>query len=232
MNAENVFAFTAVGTDTHERLYFVAAALTIGFELADNTPKCSNVFSVDKKYDPGEPGDVRYYIDVNKGELNINEFVKVWKNREPALREAEAFPGLILLSDDGQNLVKVVQEFDRTYLRAAVATMRQFSLRRISVPDLYNELTEEAKALQTLDTFVTRLETMRTKAEREKAAQLLCTHWRPAMSGWVKAWHKNYLELRNLWKTAPEAIKIERRGLPPLVIPKGPKFKEMLERWT
>ena len=55
--------------------------------------------------------------------------------------------------------------------------------------------------------------------------------WMPAMFAWVKAWVANYLELKDLWKAANPAIKIEREGFP-LVIPKGPQFEKLARRWV
>jgi hypothetical protein len=53
----------------------------------------------------------------------------------------------------------------------------------------------------------------------------------PAMFAWVKAWVANYLELKDIWKAANPAIKIEREGFP-LVIPKGPQFEKLARRWV
>lgn len=227
-----IASFTAVGTDTDERFYFIAAALTLGFELAEGTPQVSNVYSVDKRFEPGEFGDVRMYLDIQKGGLSINHLVETWINPDHALKESETIIGLILTADNSGKLMGAIQSFDFLYTQAAVASMRKYSLRRISVPDPHNVNDLERVSITALDKFSEELEGATDKKGREKAAKVVAANWNPAMVAWVKAWIANYLEIKNLWKDAPAAIKIKRNGLPPLVIPKGPKFKEMLQRWT
>lgn len=232
MKADLSVQFTTVKGDTDERYYFAAAAQTVGFELVENTPKISNTYSTERVYEPGEPGDVRYYLPWQKGRIMIEDLVEVWLEPAPALREAEGFLQRILHARDADALHQVCSDFDLMYQKAVIAHMRLMMLGKIRLPDLDPDVPEEVEALQILDKFTANLETALTDKDRKKAAQLLKKHWQPALAGWLKAYRSNFLELRNLWVDIPQTLKIARKGRLPLILPKGPKFREMLERWT
>jgi len=224
--------YTTTGTDTDERTQFIAAALTLGFELADNTPCVSNVYSIDRTFEPGQPGDVRYFLATHSRGIPIQEIAAIWRNHDGPLESAKAFPGRILTIADNQSHCEVVTAFDDVYQHSALVYMRRYGLSRVYVSDPHNLHNEERQALEVLDGFAKVIDNARDQKSREAACRLLAQHWKPAMCGWVKAFVANMLELRNLWQEAPAAIKIQRDNLPPLVIPKGPKFKELLKRWT
>lgn len=234
---EHLCGFTATSDDTEERVMFAAAAVTLGYELAEGTPKVSNVYGKGQEYEPGQPGDVRIYLPLVGNGININEIVRVWKDPDAALLEAEALPGLIINADNGQKLLNLIQTFDLLYLAGTAANIRQYSLGRVSIPDVFDPNDEEKRAVRALDTFVAdHLDTEEMKKgrkQREKAARHLCAHWYAAQVAWVKAYRTNLIEIRNLWKTVPPAIKIARPGMRfPLVLERGPRFKELLTRWT
>jgi hypothetical protein len=71
--------FKAQPVDKDDRLAFVAAATTIGFELCEGTPKVSNVYDQGHPFEPGQPGDVRMYLPQLANDININEFIEVWR---------------------------------------------------------------------------------------------------------------------------------------------------------
>ena len=226
--------FKAQPVDKDDRLAFVAAATTIGFELCEGTPKVSNVYDQDHPYEQGQPGDVRMYLPQLANQININEFIEVWNNPRPAFLAAEAFHQRIKTAKDGQQLVEVVHAFQPMYLSAVVAHMKEFSRGCIDMPDVWEIAKEEQYGLDTLDKFeITHLETALQQKDRNRAAGVMVRCWRPAMVAWLKAYRQNRLELSNLWQEVPQAIRIKRgHGLPPLVLERGPKFKELLERWT
>jgi hypothetical protein len=226
--------FKAQPVDKDDRLAFVAAATTIGFELCEGTPKVSNVYDQGHPFEPGQPGDVRMYLPQLANDININEFIEVWNDPEAAFRSAEAFPQRIKGAKDGQKLVEIVHAFQPVYLSAVVAHMKELSRGRIAVPDVWEIGKEEQYGIDTLDKFeATHLESAIEQKDRNRAASVMIRCWRPAMFGWLKAYRQNRLELSNLWQDVPQAIRIKRgHGLPPLVLERGPKFKELLERWT
>lgn len=233
MKSDLSVGFTAIRGETDEQFLFAAAAITLGFELAENTPQVSNTYTAARKYEPGEPGDIRYYMPYQKGAILIEDLISVWLNPKEALDEASNLPGRILTaSRDGKAMQELLNGFDIVYLRAVVAHLRLFQLSRISLPDTHEGNSEERDALDYLDTFASRIDTARDPKTAKALSAALSKAWKPAMVGWIKAFKKNYLELRNLWKQAPPTLKIQRNGLPPLVLHKGPKFKQLLERWT
>lgn len=232
MKSDLSVRFTGIAGDTVERFHFAAAAQTLGFDFVEHTPKVSNTYSKEKHYEPGEPGDIRYYLDSFKHGLLLEDLVEVWLKPELALEEAKAFPGRILGAKDADLIQEVSLSFNIVYLKSVTAHMRLYSLSRIGLPNIDPENDQEREALNALDGFPSRLEVMRDAKDRKNAVSFSSKHWSPAHVGWLKAFRSNYLELRNLWKEVPSSLKIAREGLPPLVLPRGPKFKEMLERWT
>ncbi|HAG05865.1 MAG TPA: hypothetical protein DCG68_03285 [Cryomorphaceae bacterium] len=201
--------------------------------MADGTPGLSNVYTTDRPFEPGEPGDLRYYLAVKNQGLSLTQFGHVWNDPDSSLQNAEALTARIKLATEGEAIQKITVEFDEIYQKAALGHMRLLSLGRLRMPDasLYPE-TAEKHALEALNGFRDVLAVLRDDKGRNNAIRALNKHWKPAMVGWLRAYRGHLLELRNLWKIAPEAIKIHRPGKMPLVIPKGPKFKEMLTRWT
>ena len=232
-NLPNV-SFNAVNPDTDARFTFVAAALAMGFKMADHTPGLSNVYSKSRRYEPGEPGDLRYYLTIANNQISLDELGGTWVNPRQALVDADALPERIKLAKDADQLQSLVTGFDTIYQKAAVGHMRYMAKGQLSMPDAdLNPTQEESAALESLDRFRLTLEQVRTPQERKAAVQILLRHWKPAMVGWLRAFKGHHLELQNLWHHAPAAIKIERPNSKfPLVIPKGPKFNEMLQRWT
>jgi hypothetical protein len=65
-----------------------------------------------------------------------------------------------------------------------------------------------------------------------KFAAAFDANWTPSMFAWVKAWVAQYLELKDSWKSASKAIKIERDDRFPLIIPQGKNFQKLLKKWT
>ena len=226
-------AFTGVGSDTNDRYHFVAALFAIGFELADKTPGITHVYSSEKKFEPGQMGDVRYIFAANFNGININAFVETWMNPDQALRDAEGLTARIRSADSAKKALECGQQFELTYLRAAIAHMRLVSQGRINCDGFdYEENSIEQQSTEFLDGVGHRIEQALTSKQRDTVAKAIFKHWKPAMVSWIKAYQGHLLELKNLWKEAPEAIKIDTGGRYPLIIPKGPKFKQLLERWT
>ena len=58
--------FVTVHTDLDERSFFIAAAMTCGFRLADNTPGLTNVYSTDETFERGQSGDVRMMLQARR----------------------------------------------------------------------------------------------------------------------------------------------------------------------
>lgn len=226
-------AFTGVGSDTDERYHFVAALFAVGFDLADGTPGITHVYSSKNKYERGQTGDIRYIFAAQFRGININAFVDTWKNPEQALRDAEGLPARIKTTATGKELLKLSQRFELLYLQAAVGHMRLASLSRIDCTGFSAEPNSvESTATDYLDTVAQRIESAVTPKQRDAIAKAVVKHWRPAMVSWLKAYRGHLLELRNLWKEAPESIKIDTGDRFPIIIPKGPKFKQLLNRWT
>ncbi len=232
-NLPNV-SFNAVSPDTDARFSFVAAALAMGFKMADHTPGLSNVYSKERRYEPGEPGDLRYFLTIANNQISLDDLGETWVNPKQALVDAEALPDRIKLAQNADELQRLLSRFDTLYQKAAVGHMRFLSKGMIAMPDSdLNPNKQEKAALKELDGFRVTLEKLRTSQDRKNAVATLVKHWKPAMVAWLRAFKGHHLELKNLWHHAPAAIKIERPNSRfPLVIPKGPKFNEMLQRWT
>tara|TARA_R110000772_G_scaffold78559_1_gene168570 strand:- start:23514 stop:24215 length:702 start_codon:yes stop_codon:yes gene_type:complete len=225
--------FTPVGSDTDERNYFVAALFAIGFSLADNSPGITHVYSAERKYEHEQRGDVRYLFNGKFHGIPVNDFIATWKNPDQALRDAEGLPARIRSADTPLLMLDVSRRFELVYLRAAIAHMRLVSLGRINAAGFDYEANDQEKAsTDFLDTAASRLEQAHTPKHREVLAKTIFKHWKPAMVSWLKAYRGHVLELNNLWKEAPESIKIDTGDRFPIIIPKGPKFKQLLERWT
>lgn len=224
--------FTAVGTDRVERETFIAAALTVGFELADNTPKISNVYQIDCRPEPGQAGDVRFYLPTSYHGLSVQRLAEIWLAPEQPMRDAEGLPARISSAGQEQDRYLLNQEFEMLYLFTAVAHIRFYSKGRISIPDVYSVTDEEQHAADQLDRFQDRFIPADTAHKRQKLVQDIQRYWKPAMVAWIKAYRGHLLELKNLWREAPTAIKIERPGQLPIILPKGKNFATLLKRWT
>lgn len=222
--------FRAVSGDKDDRIGFAAAAVSVGFDLVEETPGVSNVYSEENKYEPDKPGDIKYFLPLSKGAIEVSDLAKVWIDPGKALNDAEALPARIKSAAKAQELAAICVEFDSIYIKAAFAHMRLFSLNRIKLP---GHTTDEDNASSYLDSFARKLEDAHDKSSRTKLAKTLAANWKPAMVSWLRAYRSNFLELSNLWKEVPKSLKIKRgNGLPPLVLPQGPKFEQMLKRWT
>jgi hypothetical protein len=224
--------FTSVGTDKNDRKHFVAAAFALGFEMAENTSGITNVYSKAKSYERGEPGDVSFLLSTALRRISINAFVEVWLDPNQALNDAEGLPARILSANDAQKLIMVSDSFELTYMKAAIAHIRHYSKGLIRLPDVYEPSGEEIAATEFLDDIQQKISKASTERFRRNIALLVTKHWKPAMVAWIKAYRGHLLELEHLWKEAPESISIDTGGRFPLIIPRGPKFKQMLERWT
>lgn len=228
--------FTTTGADRDERLTFAAAAVTLGYDLAEGTPKISNCYDTQNRYEPGEPGDIRFYLPLLAHGININELIRVWKNPGAALDAAADLPERIDRANDAHTLAAVVEIAEETYLSAACAYMRLLSLGRVqNSPAMGAPTREERRAVEFLDTLTEALQSpeMTHDRHRRNYATKIVEHWPRAMFAWMRAYKGNLLELRNLWKEVPPAIKIERPGMKfPLVLEKGPRFQELLNKWT
>lgn len=226
-------SFTTVGTDKDQRKHFIAAAFALGFEMADGTTGCSNVYSSSQKFEPGQPGEIRYMLALDVDRISINAFVEVWLDPYQALNDAEGLPARILSASDSQQLIKCAEKFNLNYMRAAIAHIQLYSKGQIRIPNCdYAVNLEEEKAIDYLDSVSSLIAKAHDSRSKAKIVQGIKKHWKPAMIAWIKAYRGNLLELGNLWKEAPESISIDTGGRFPLVIPRGPKFKQMLQRWT
>ena len=240
---EHVFSeFVTVQSDTEERSYFVAAALTCGFDLAENTPMISNTYSLNDKYERGQFGDVRMLLEARSADgIPLPLFAKVWRDWDEPMTQATEIARRVNEADTTQKVMNLIQGEDDwpgvewLIFTSALAHMRLFTLRRISLPNLNAASDEEIEAANILDGIAERFSdpSKNNKRMRLALAKSVAASWKPAMVSWVKAFTVNYLEIRDIWRKAPESIKIDRgEGRLPLVIPKGPDFKKMLDKWT
>ena len=233
MKSEIGTSFSPINSDTDERNFFCAALFAVGFSLADGLPGITHQYSSDHKSERGEPGDVRYLFGGTYRGIPINAFVETWKDPNQALRDAEGLPARIRMAHTGKDMLDVSQRFELNYLRAAVAHMRLASLGRIDCSGFsYDESDDERVATTYLDTAAERLEQATTPKHKEVLAKLIFKHWKPAMVSYLKAYRGHVLELNNLWRDAPESIKIDTGERFPIIIPKGKNFKKLIERWT
>ena len=229
---EMITSFKPIGIDTDERFAFVSACFTLGFEFAKSTPGVSQTFSRDKPYEPGENGDVRFYLDTASNSVSIREITAAWLKPDPALMAAEALPVRIEQAKDAQLMQKLVLDFEHVYLCAIAAHMLLFSQGRLKVSGGITPTREEKAALEALDGFGDTLKHMRSSADRKGARNLLARHWKAAMVGWIRAYHANTIQVANLWKEAPEFIKVDKPGAKfPLVLPKNENLEKCLKRW-
>lgn len=207
---------------------FAAACFTCGVELEKGTPGFDNVYSKAVKYDPDEPGSVSIYLSDKQG-INPLALAKVWVNWTPDLEEAKTIPARLLsvrTQDEANQLADAIEQLT---ILSAVAHVRLFSLSRFGI-DSPHVSEVETQAAITLDAFPALLRSNPRSTVQSRAARLV-NSWQPAMFAWVKAWIANYREIRDLWQHARPAIKFEREGRLPLVIPKGAQFEKLMKRW-
>jgi hypothetical protein len=207
---------------------FAAACLTCGVELEKGTPGVDNVYSKAVKYDPDEPGSISFYLSDKQG-INPLALAKVWTTWTPDLDEAATIPARILAirtQDDANEVAGLIEQLT---VLSAVAHMRLFSLSRFSIDSPHVSEAESAAARKLSDFPDLLRKNPRTAKKTLVKAVFEC--WQPAMFAWVKAWISNYREIRDLWQSARPAIKFEREGRLPLVIPKGKNFETLIRRW-
>lgn len=212
---------------------FLAACMTCGIELESGTPGISNTYSKGKKYEPGEPGEIHYYLS-NKQGLNPLAIAKVWHNPEKDLEEASGLEQRLLSCKDGDAWEKIAGDIDTLIVCGAVALMSRFAAGKVGINNEYIS-DEEEHAAKCLSDIPGRMRAIQGHHKRPggQIAADLSKYWEPAMFAWLKAWIHNYRIQRHLWQKAHKAIKIEREGNPfPLVIPATPKGKELLRKWT
>jgi len=207
---------------------FLAACVTCGVELEANTPGISNVYSKGRVYDPDEPGDISYHLDLNKA--NPLAIAKVWMDPKPDLTEAAALPARMIKARTEDEWLKIADDLDALHIWAAVGYMRMFSDKKFGI-DSKLVSDEEERAAQILSDMPDAIRNA-TKRNGGAIAAKLESVWMPAMFAWVKAWIAQYLELRDVWKAARPSIKIEREGRFPLIIPKGKDFEKLMKRWA
>lgn len=239
--------FTTVKlTDTDERFYFAAACLTFGFELSEFTPGLQNVYDRDKKVEQGAPGDCRIYLPVtSQGGIEMEALVSIWRDPTEDLTDAEALRGQFSTATTFHDLMVLSELIANLQVAVALAHIRAFSLKKFAIHEPMEILPAEKNAIDVLDSMPGRIighgartdphaHALKIKREFDAVWDPTCSMPQgPAMAGWVKYWIQNYLEIRNLWRKAPRALKIDRgEGRAPLVIPEGKNFNAMLERWT
>ena len=234
--------FVAVKTDLDERAYFIAAALTCGFNLAENSPQITNTYSKDDVYERGQSGDVRMLIEPrSKDGVPLPLLAKTWRDWDEPMNQATEIPRRIADADNDQKVMALISGSDDwpgiewLVFASALVHMRLFSLGKIALPDNNPASDEEKEAVAIIDGITARISdpTKAMKRNRTDLAKSVASAWRPAMVCWVKAFTLNYIEIRDVWKEAPKSIKISRgEGRLPLVLPKGPNFARDLKAYT
>jgi hypothetical protein len=210
----------------------VACCFTLGFDFAKGTPGLSQTFTKSKPYQVDQPGDVRFYLDTTANGISIREIAQAWLKPDGALMSAEALPVRIEQATDAQAMQKLVLDFEHVYMGAIAAHILLFSQGRLKVSGGITATREEKAAIEAMDGFGNILSHMRTAANRKAARNTLARHWKAAMVGWIRAYHSNTVQIVNLWKEAPEFIKVERPGSKlPLVLPKNENLERCLKRW-
>ncbi len=210
---------------------FHAACVTVGIPLESHTPGISNVYtSADQWRDKGQ-GEVTFFLSQSSG-LNPLAIAEIWLSPDVAIADALAVPQMLIgarTMDELHDAGRMVAEMT---IRGAVAHMALFCTGKYKLPSL--DLTDEEKrAVETLDEIPRMIEGARSTGKiGGTAAAKISEVWRPAMVAWVKAWVYNYRELRETWRAARPALKIERENQLPIIIPKGPQFGKLLRRWT
>lgn len=217
--------FTLIPTECPK---FLAACATVGVHLQDG-PGVQNVYTAGVKYDPDEPGAISYLLSNGQG-VNPLAIAKVWMDPEQELTEADALFSRLNACKTPDEWAAITDDIENLHVTAAIGKMRLFSDGKFSI-DSRTVSDQERRACEVLSGFA---KAMRSDQRRNgsRYAALLVKHWEPSMFAWVKAWVFNYLELRDVWKAANPAIKIDRGDDFPLVIPKGKDFAKLIKRWA
>ncbi len=207
---------------------FFAACVTAGVTLEHGTPGISNVYSKGVKYDPDEPGTISYHLSqTGVGPLTL---AKVWLDPGRDMAEAAALPSRMIKARTEDEWQSIADDLELLHVYCAVAHIKAFSDGKIGI--LTRSVTDQEEiAAQVLSDMPEAIRSATGRRNGGKIAARFDSVWMPAMHAWVKAWISNYLELKDSWKAANPAIKIEREGFP-LVIPKGPQFEKLARRWV
>ena len=209
---------------------FVAACFTAGIEFQKGTPGISNTYTKGRKYDPNEPGDIKFYLSDDQG-INPHAIARAWLWPDRELETVAQIFNQLTSCRDFDLWQELANELEASVLLSGVAHMSLFCRRTFSVDKADASLSEveAARILDEIPKAMRRATSMNgaSVAIKVKAA------WNPAMFAWVKAWISNYKGIAGAWKHANPSIKIDRPGhLMPLVIPKGKDFKRLLQRWA
>ena len=207
---------------------FFAACVTAGVELEAGTPGVSNVYSKGVTYDPDEPGTISYHLD-NKtvGPLSL---AKVWRDPSQDMTEAAALPARMISARTEDHWQSIADDLELLHVYCAIAHIKSFADGKFAI-GMRAVTDEEERCAKMLSDMPDTIRNATGRRNGGRIAERFDAIWMPAMFAWVKAWVANYLELKDLWKAANPAIKIEREGFP-LVIPKGPQFEKLARRWV
>lgn len=209
---------------------FVACCATLGIELQDGSPKISNVYDVSRKYDPDEPGEVSYLLSDKSQVANPLAVAKVWEDPSKDLIECAAIQTRLSSCRSIDDWNKLSDDVEALHVWGAVAHIKLFTQNKFAI-DSRTVSDAEEQAAQWISDLAQTIRRSRPGAGPGIAAKF-AANWTPAMFAWVKAWVANYVELRDVWKAARPAIKIDRGDDFPLIIPKGKNFAKMMKRWA
>lgn len=209
---------------------FVACCATLGIPLEEGSPKITNVYDSGRKYDPDEPGEIGYLLSDKSQVANPLAVAKVWADPSQDMIECAAIQSRIATTRDITAWNKLADDIAALHVWGAVAHIKLFTQNKFAI-DTRVVSDNEERAAQWISDLP---ETVRkSKPSNGPAiAAKFADNWTPAMFAWVKAWIFNYLELRDVWKAARPAIKIDRGDDFPLIIPKGKNFAKMMKRWA
>jgi hypothetical protein len=208
---------------------FVAACATVGIGLQQGSPGITNVYTHERKYDPDEPGEVRYILSDTDGYSPLC-ISKAWRDPEQNLAEAKDLPSRILKCKTLDDWQKIASDLDTLHTFCGVAHMKLFSQNKFAVDSL-SVSDEEELAAQFLSDLPAAmlLEPLKNK---QRIAKRVEDTWPRAMFAWVKAWIGHYRASAEHWKHGHKAIKIDRGDDFPLIIPKGKDFERLMKRWV
>jgi hypothetical protein len=209
---------------------FVAACATVGIGLQKGSPGITNIYTHERKYDPDEPGDIRYLLSDRDGESPLS-VSKAWRDPELNLAEATQLTSRILKCKTADDWAKIADDLDILHTWCGVAHMKLFSQNKFAVDSL-TPSDEEKQAAQFLSDLPAAMRANPLKNKGRIAARIT-EAWPRSMFSWVKAWIGQYRALQgDGWKTARKSIKIDRDDQFPLIIPKGKDFERLMKRWV
>lgn len=211
-------------------LRVVAACVVCGIPLEDGYG-ISNQYSRDRKYERGEPGSVYYFLKWDAA-ISPMSVAKVWNDPAPDVEECRMIPLRLRTTREIDAWKKLAQDIDALHVWCAVANMRAFSDGKFSV-GMLAVTDEEREAAQWVSDLPARMSKLVTVGdEGRKLAEEIVPRWDRAMVAWVKAWAAQYMEIRKAWLAANPKLRIDRgENTLPIIIPKGPQFRELLRRW-